>query len=440
MKLSSILMIFSRIASPKESTLSHAKKSLRGAIICIALSIIPLVVVLMVSDGMIEGITARIIGLNSFHIQINQTRPFSDNQTNMQVLQELVDSVKQIKNVENAYIERDGTVLAIGKTGRSGAAVRACEERLFTESSSFKKYLTLVDGSLDLESGNNAVIGKKIASVLGVDVGDTIRLFSTRTLASGAVVPKVSTFTVTGIVSSGYQEIDALWIFVSLNKGFEYLSSTASTVNVCVETKNPFTNELEEVYSEIRTILPAGFIPYRWKDLNVAQYENFSSTKVMMMFVMFLIVLVACVNVSSALVMLFMEKRKDIAILKSIGASQKGITGVFLLVGGMAGIVGVVIGIPLGLLVAVNVNEILAFAEKIVNLFGKMSYIISSGVEYIPINLLDPSFYLEEIPVMISFSELLIIAIGTVFLSVFVSIIPAIKAGKEKPLNILRKV
>ena len=440
MKLASIFLFCSRIIKPKESALTNARKSLIGAVFCIALSLIPLTVVLVVTDGMIEGITNRIVGLSSFHMQVAQVRTYNDPDENFLVLQEIAESVKKHPNVINTFIERQGTVLAAGKKGRSGATVRAVEPRLFAENKAFAEYLEVIEGSATFSSGKSCVIGKKIAELLGLSVGDTVRLISTKTSLKGAVIPKISTFKVEGIVSSGYQEIDALWIFIPLDTGFEYLSSAASSIYVGVETDKPFDDNFYYTVRDIDRLIPNGFSLYSWKELNASQYENFASTKIMLLFVMFLIVLVASVNVSSALVMLVMEKRKDIAILKSLGASNKGIGLSFVFAGGAAGFLGTLIGIPIGLLCAININSIISFFEKIINTFSKLIYYIIDGENYIPISLLDPAYYLETIPIVIPGKEILLIALGTVFLSILVSIIPASKAAKEKPLNIIRKI
>ena len=187
---------------------------------------------------------------------------------------------------------------------------------------------------------------------------------------------------------------------------------------------------------------------------NTAQYENFTSTRIMLIFVMFLIVLVASVNISSALVMLAMERRREIAILKSVGATSEGIMAAFLLTGFCAGGAGVVLGIPLGILCAVNVNQILSGIEELLNIFVHFWYNLSNMFfdflemllsmdfarsEFVPVQLLDPAFYLEEIPVILPWTGIFIIAAGTLVLSVVVSALPSIKAGKEKPLDTLRK-
>ena len=164
----------------------------------------------------------------------------------------------------------------------------------------------------------------------------------------------------------------------------------------------------------------------------------------MLMLVMCLIVLVACVNISSALVMLSIERRKEIAILKSLGSSPKGIKRAFVFTGLFCGIAGVVLGLPLGVLCAFFSNQIIRIIEKLVNAWGYLVYIIKSlfdsSLIFVRVQLLDPAYYLETIPISFNISELLGIAFITILLSVLVSLLPAHKAAKEKPLETLRKL
>ena len=177
--------------------------------------------------------------------------------------------------------------------------------------------------------------------------------------------------------------------------------------------------------------------------MNASQYENFSSTQIMLLFIMLLIVLVASVNISSALVMLVMERRKEIAILKSLGATPHGITFSFLIAGMVTGALGVFVGIPLGLLCAVNFEVILKWIESFLT-FAMHFFNILSGsaaaASIEQIHILDPAFYLQKIPLSIPLVQLVIIGCGTLVLSLLVSAIPAIKAGFEKPIESLKKI
>ena len=98
-------------------------------------------------------------------------------------------------------------------------------------------------------------------------------------------------------------------------------------------------------------------------------------------------------------------------------------------------------GLPVGLLASVNANQIVQFVEKIVNIFAKAGYLLKGvpASEITAIKLMDPAYYLQEIPVDLPFAQILLIAGATILLSLIVSVIPAVKAGKEKPLDILRK-
>ena len=102
---------------------------------------------------------------------------------------------------------------------------------------------------------------------------------------------------------------------------------------------------------------------------------------------------------------------------------------------------GVLLGLPVGLLASVNANQIVQFVERIVNVFAKAGYLLKGvpASEITAIKLMDPAYYLQEIPVDLPFAQILLIAAATILLSLIVSVIPAVKAGKEKPLDILRK-
>jgi lipoprotein-releasing system permease protein len=147
---------------------------------------------------------------------------------------------------------------------------------------------------------------------------------------------------------------------------------------------------------------------------------------------MALIVIVAAVNVSSATSMLVIERQKDIAILKISGSSIKGATEIFLWGSLLTGLTGGFIGITLGLLIGSNINFLIRSLEKILSFISG----IFNGEE---VKILDPGFYLETIPIIIDWSAVTAIWFFAVFCSVFASWIPARRAGKLKPMELLRK-
>ncbi len=439
MKTASSILFAFRMLIPKHRTPSNARKSMNGAVLCVALSLIPLVVVLVVSDGMIEGITERIVGLSSYHIQIEHRNTKIIPSSAIEELKSISLGMRNVEGVKSSTAEIQGIALGSGKGGRTGVTVRAVETSVFTDNSAFKKYLTVIDGSLDINGGKKALIGEKIAKTLDLSTGSSLYLISSSS-AGGTVIPKVTVFKIAGIISSGYQELDSLWVFIPVEYAFDVFSPSNTQMIVGLETASPFSDSIYDVYNAVEDNLYPSDTANLWSELNTAQFENYASTKMLLLLVMFLIVLVASVNVSSALVMLVMERRKEIGILKSVGASGTGITVSFLIIGTCIGGLGVILGIPLGLLCAVNVNEIIILFEKIVNFFMHFVYSIIERGGYTAIQVLDPEFYLEKVPVTVPFTELFLIASVTMFLSLAVSLFPAVRAGKDKPLSILRKV
>jgi lipoprotein-releasing system permease protein len=152
----------------------------------------------------------------------------------------------------------------------------------------------------------------------------------------------------------------------------------------------------------------------------------------MLLFIMALIVLVAAVNVSSATSMLVIERQRDIAVLKAFGTSPARTRGIFLWSSFLTGLTGATLGIALGLGIGVFINPLIHGLERILGFFSSLFH----GEE---VKILDPGYYLENIPLIIDWKAVLIIGIGTVLSSMLASYIPARRAGAILPMEILRK-
>lgn len=445
MTFSSSLMFAKSLIFPKAEKKSSARRSLWGALLCIGLSIVPLVVVLSITNGMIQGMTDRIIGLSSNNIQAYVSPKLKDTQ-NPQKYREYSEQFKNIDGVIEVYPEIGLTALAAGKKMRTGAQLRALDKNIFTKNKAFAELFSIIEGDiLDFQNQEEgaatyAVIGQKMAQMLDLHAGDTFRVITIKT-TDGKQSPKLTSFKVSAIVSSGYQELDALWVFIPLETAYKFVSLGNASFTVMIETPQSYSPDLVRIQRELKKEYGKYINFYRWDQVHAAEFENFSSTKVMLVFIMILIVLVASINISSAIIMLVMERRKEIAILKSIGATPSGITFAFIITGITCGLGGLALGLPFGLLAAVNANEIVQFIEKLVNLIARAGYYLK-GVpadEINAIRLMDPAYYLQTIPVNLPFSQVILISLSTVLLALLVSIIPSVKAGKEKPLDILRK-
>ena len=428
MKLSYAFTFAKSLIFPKAEKKSVARKSLFGAMLCIGLSIVPLVVVISVTNAMIEGMTERIIGLSSSHIQAFVAANISKVKSAQSFI-EYAEECTAVRGVKNVYPQVEISALAAGKNGRTGIELRALQKDIFNRNQSFKNLFEVCEGDL---TDFTAVIGKKLSEDMNLHPGDTIRIITTRSVGE-KIVPKLTSFKVSAVISSGYQELDQFWVFIPLEAAYEKLAMDSATYNVMIETENAFSPDLVRIQLQLSDNFGRYANVYRWDQIHSSEFENFSSTKVMLVFVMMLIVLVACVNISSAIVMLVMERQKEIAILKSIGAKPAGITLAFLLASLACGAGGIIIGLPLGILFTIFSNQIVNGLERLVNFFSALG---GGG----PVHLMDPAYYLAEIPVRIPVNQIILIVVSVLFLSLVVSYIPSKKAGKEKPLDILRKV
>lgn len=444
MSIKPSFLFASKIVFAKGSKKTVGSKSIIGAVICIALSLIPLVVVVSVSDGMIEGITKRLINLSSSHIFV-ECNLYDEESIDKNELDELQKKVSEVKEVKNSYELISSSGLAASSKGRSGATIRAVEPSVFKTNESYKELFSATIGNIDdfcSSKKRTALIGKEVAEKLDVTSGDTIRLITTQKI-NGKIIPKMTAFTVSAVISCGYQELDSLWVFIPIDEGVKILKPGNSTASIMVETENPFDiRSLGFVQQKIEKAVNYEASVYRWDEMNKSQYENFISTKMLLVFIMMLIVLVASVNISSCLVMLSMERSKEIAILKSFGTKNSVISLSFIMTGMIISLSGICIGISLGILISVNINLIINFFEKIVNIFAQAAYFITNGNlhSFYSIHLMDEAYYLETIPVHIPWIQIIIYIIVALVLSLAASLIPAIKAGKENPVETFRKV
>lgn len=394
---------------------------LRGAAFGIALSLVPIVVTLVVADGMIRGITERYLELGTGHLEVYPRPGPTEISTAAAV-------VAKLEGVRGAWPERQGLGILVGAGGKSGATVRAVAGGFLSDAGT-KRYLKTVAGASALERPTDALLGEELARRVGAKVGDTVRLMTAKTTVDGRTLPRVTPFKVSGIVSSGYRELDALWLIVPYEAGLRVLSPEASRSFLAVKIERPY-DEADAMASTVASALGEDFSVYTWSELQRSQYRSFESTRQLLLFIMALVVLVAAVNVSSATSMLVVERRRDIAVLKGFGADSRGTTRIFVLGAVLAGVTGSVLGIASGLLIAYNINGIIGAADAVLALFSR------SGSAP---KLLDPAYYLESIPVVVDWVAIIAIAVLTILLSALAAWNPARRAGKLIPNDILRK-
>jgi lipoprotein-releasing system permease protein len=395
---------------------------LRGAAAGIALSLIPIIVTLIVADGMIRGITDRYLELGTGHLQVYNYL-FSNEPENA------LPFIKDIPGVRGAWSERHGLGVVYHGSSSKGVTIRAVEKSFWEDPGSMK-YLKVLSGEARTENDRDVLLGEDLANSIGAAAGSTVRIMTIRSSAAGRNIPRVSAFNVRGIISSGYRELDSLWCIMSLEAGKQILPDSGGAF-LMLKIDDPY-READSTAAAIYDVLDSDYGVYTWKSIQRSQYSSYESTRQLLLFIMALIVIVAAVNVSSATSMLVIERQRDIAVLKVTGAGIRGISGIFIWGSFLTGLIGAIIGITLGLLIGININPLIRSLEKLLSF---ISGLFRGG----QVMLLDPGFYLETIPIVIDWTAVILIGCFTILCSCLASWIPARRAGRLIPMELLRK-
>jgi lipoprotein-releasing system permease protein len=410
--------------------LGHSSKGgryLLGAAAGIALSLIPIMATLLVADGMIQGITDRFLELGTGHLQIRPTQLAYEEGLEASITTPIVESFKGVRGV---WDEIQGIGIILGKQGKTGVTIRAISPSFWEDEGSLK-YLTTISGEASIKAENDVLLGAGLAQKVGAELGKPLRIMTVRVTPDGRNIPRTLLFTVRGIVSSGYHEIDSMWCIIGFEKGKQLLSGEATEPYLIVKIEDPYKT-VDEMAVRISHELEGFFQAYTWKQIQPLQYSSYEQTRQILLFIMAFIVLIAAVNVSSAISMLVIERQRDIAVLKAVGTEHRGITLIFLWGSLITGLSGCIVGTTAGLLLGVHINEILSTLEAFINLWTRLFNVHS-------IRILDPGFYLETIPIIIHWKTVAGIGVFTVVAALASSWFPARRAGKTKPVDLIRK-
>lgn len=405
---------FFRGQNRRGKKISIAQKSLILSTICCALCVIPFVVTLALSSSMINAMTSRLVHLSSAQISLYTWG-------GKNALFNLSKEISALPSVAFASPEVRLSAMALGGSTTKGALVRAVSEDLFLENEYYNggpnSLIKIVSGDFTNFSGKSAIITETLADDLGLGVGDTLKLVNLMNKPSGAFRTVLNLYKIKAVISSGYQELDRLWIFVPLK---------AAPVNrgdqafIAIESKNRelFSSELIGLKDYINENFRGRGHAVLWSEVNRAQFENFSSTKLLLLFVILVIASVACVFTANSVFMLAEEKKRELKILFAFGAGGATVSGALVLVSFVVSAVGVAVGLPFGLLVAKEIRHIVNFLDFLRNGATRaLSFFKGEGGEFTPSYLMDPAYYLTDITIKISAGQLLIIAFTVIILS-----------------------
>jgi lipoprotein-releasing system permease protein len=405
-----------------------ARRALLGAIASVAVSIIPLITVMQVADGMIDGITSRYVELGTYHAQLHSYGARNLDSTR--------DSLRLLPEVRGAWIETRTVGVVFANGNREGAAVRGVEPDFILDEGT-TSYLRLEDGVLELERQNDALVGSAIAGKLGLKQGDILNLITVRRSQDGEPLPRITILRVAGIVSAGYRELDSQWVFIRNDTARRLFQAEGSRSFIGIKM-NSTSGGQDAPTALLEPSIQPGQVLYSWKTLERNLFESLSSTRTMLLLIMAVTVIVAAMNVSSALMTLVMERHQEIAVLKGLGAEPGDLAIIFSLGGAALGAVGALVGAMGGLLASMRVNELLHVIELVAN---NVRFWIKPGQDSAGENLriLDPAYYLQTIPVDVAFGEIALVVCLTIAVSFLAALRPARKAARLSPLELFRR-
>lgn len=387
----------------------------------VTLGVMALIVVLAVMTGFEEDLKEKILGTNAHVVVIRSGAPMDDYRAMMEKLKKYQGVVAATPFIYNQVM------LSTGKNV-SGVVLRGIDvptDKLVTKLST-----TIVDGSIDklepsMTDGKDALpglmIGKELAKHLNLLVGDKVNVVSPMgNITPLGIMPKMKPFRVVGVFNTGMFEYDSTLAYISLSQAQAFFDLGDTVTGVQLKVSDVYhTGELARSMNQT---LGANYYARDWMQMNKNILFALKTEKVVMFIILTLIVLVAAFGIASTLFMVVMEKNRDIAILKSMGASGTSIMKIFVLEGMIIGTLGTLLGVISGLLIAFNLEPIIATIQKVTgqNFFSKDIY------------------YLDHFPSQVVTSDVVLISLTAVFISFIATLYPAWQASRMLPAEALR--
>ncbi|MBY5925586.1 MULTISPECIES: lipoprotein-releasing ABC transporter permease subunit [unclassified Halomonas] len=378
----------------------------------LTLGVAVLILVLSVMNGFDRELRQRVLGMVP-HTQIEQAGGMTD-------WQPLAELLTQREHVIGAapYIQQQGMFSQAGRN--QGAMVNGIDPQ-------WESRVSIVDenmsqGSLDdLQPGEwHIVLGSILANNLRVDVGDSVTLLVPEaSITPAGVFPRLKRFTVSGIFSVG-ADLDANLAYANIEDMQTLARMGDSVGGLRLELDDLFLagQETQAIVNE----LGAGYRGYDWTFTRGNLFQAIQMEKRMIGLLLTVIIAVAAFNIVSTLVMVVTDKHADIAILRTIGATPRSIMGIFMVQGIAIGVIGILIGVALGILLALTVSDIIAFVESTLGI-----HFLDAGV-----------YFISDLPSELIWSDVYQIVAAAFVLTFLSTLYPAWRAARVQPAEVLR--
>lgn len=380
----------------------------------IALGVMALITVMSIMNGFQSQLRDRILGMTA-HMTL------SEQQDRLSQWPELYKMVKTIPDVVGAA----PNILEQGMLGHGervkGVIVRGvlpAYEQQVTDINS-----KMDEGKLsDLKAGHFGIIlGSELAISLGVSVGDKVTMVSPQgSISPMGLLPRIKRFSVVGIFTAGMSEYDSGLAIINLKDAQKLFKYHHQVTALQLKLKNMF--DLKPVRQAVSKKTHRALYMRDWTQQHANFFKAIEMEKRMMFVVLALIIMVAAFNIVSTMVMVVTDKQKDIAVLRTIGATPRSIQFIFIIQGLLIGSIGALLGIALGVTVALNIDVIVPFIEKLL------------GFKFFPADI----YYISEVPSQLEWSDVWTVS-GLAFgLTLLATLFPAYKASKIQPAEALR--
>lgn len=385
----------------------------------IAVGAATMIVVLAVMNGLQQGMLTNILEMDSYHLRV-QPADDSVDEIGDAVPAELRDALLEVPGVESAARIADGQALILSESiSPQAIRIRAIHPTDLPTDEALLAELNITDGSTALDTPNGVLMGRSLARSLLSDIGDVVSVLA---VGSGMGSRDQVDLTIVGIFDSGFFSFDRTRVLVSLETGEQFGLDARDTV---IGVKLTNRNRDARAAGEIRSAVPGAEV-VSWREYNKSIYGALRMEKLLMIVLVGFVFLVIAGNVRSAMRRAVFERRTEIGVLKTMGASPGSIRRIFLIEGALIGGIGGALGVTGGVWLATNIDAVFGFVEGVAVLALRAWAIVSNSPTLSgSIDVGRHLFYSGDVPAVAMPIE----AIGTFVAAIVSSTIAAVSAS-----------